>query len=83
LQQAELLKQTSDDPPGYLPGRDLATIPISSVLATVRRVGEEGFLGPGALPLPESVDAIIARMEDAANLTVQGMSIKTLIDDAV
>lgn len=83
LQQAELLKQTSDDPPGYLPGRDLATIPISSVLATVRRVGEEGFLGPGALPLPESVDAIIARMEDAANLTVQGMSVKTLIDDAV
>ncbi len=82
LQHAELLKQTSDDPPAYLPGRDLAAISIETVLTTVRRVGEEGFLSPRALPLPASVDALIARMEDAAILTVQGKSIKTLIDEA-
>lgn len=82
LQQAELLKQTNDEPCAYLPGRDLATIPIESVLKTVRRVGEDGLLSPGALPLPESVDAIITRMEDAANLTVRGMSVKTLVDQA-
>ena len=81
LQQAELLKQTSDDPPGYLPGRDLATIPIASVLTTVRRVGEEGFVSPAALPLPESVELLIARMEDAAGLTLQGVSIKTIVDE--
>lgn len=56
---------TGDDPPAYVPARDLAEVRVADVLARVRVAGEDRFLNPGALPLPPHVEAIAGTIDDA------------------
>ena len=60
LHQSGVLAHTDSDPPGYLPARDLATLPVRVVLEAVRSAGEDRYLNPSALPVPEVVEQTVA-----------------------
>jgi membrane protein len=77
-----LLKETNDNPPGYLPARDLAEMSVASVLETVRTAGEEGFLTLEALPLAPALEDFAARVEGAVAEAVSGVSVRALVDAA-
>ncbi len=80
LLQGELLTQSNDDPPAYLPARDLAEIPIAKILAVVRNAGEARFLNPSSLPLSERVEALLADVDDRIYGATAGISVRTLVD---
>ena len=78
LEREELLTQSGDDPPRYLPARDPALIGVGQVLWAVRAAGEEDFLTPGRLPTPAPVGAVFERMQQAVDASVKGMTIRDL-----
>ena len=55
LEQAKLLVKSNDDPPGYLPARDLSAISVEQLLEAVR------FGGRGQIPQPGRVACFCAR----------------------
>ena len=78
LERRELVVQSTDDPPVYLPARDPSLISVTAVLETVRAAGEEHFLAPGALPAPQPVDAVLERVRQAVESSVGGMTLREL-----
>ncbi len=78
LHQGGLLVQSNDDPPGYLPARDLANVSVKDVLDTVRSAGEDRFLSPDRLPAPGEVEDVIQRLDETARQTVGNISVKEL-----
>jgi membrane protein len=74
-----LLVQTADDPPAYVPARDLEQLTIAELLATVRRAGEDDFLNPDALPAAPQVEAIEARIERAVADALGATSVRDLV----
>lgn len=65
LRSRNILTTTSDDPPGWLPVRDLSEVGIKDVLDAVRMAGEEKGVKPETLPGPTAVEQAIARMDGA------------------
>lgn len=82
LLQGELLAQSNDDRPAYLPARDLAEIPISKILVVARNAGEARFLNPHSLPRPERVEALLADVDDRIYGATAGISVRALVDVA-
>jgi membrane protein len=78
LECRNLLAQSSDDPPRYLPARDPSLISVTQVLETVRAAGEERFLAPSALSVPQAVDALLDRMQQAIETSVGDMTLREL-----
>ena len=76
-----LLRVTNDAPPAYVPARELSQVPLAEMLAAVRAAGEDAFLRPDALPLPEHVEAFAAAVERSVTLTMEGISLRTLVGD--
>lgn len=78
LERRELVVQSTDDPPVYLPARDPSLISVTTVLETVRAAGEERFLSPESLPAPPPVDAVLERVRQAVESSVGGMTLREL-----
>ena len=78
LAEGRLVTPTGDDPPAYLPARDLAEISVAEVLAAVRRAGEVGFMNPDSIPFSQSVNDVVARMEEAMSAATEAISVRTL-----
>jgi membrane protein len=78
LEQRELVVPSTDDPPLYLPARDLSLITVAQVLDTVRAAGEERYFSPEALPAPHPVDAVLERMRQAVQASVGDMTLREL-----
>jgi len=78
LQRRGLLVVAGEEPPIYLPARDPGRIAVAEVLDSVRAAGEDGFLSPTALPAEPSVDALVARLQQAANDVLDGMTLRDL-----
>jgi membrane protein len=78
LGEQGLLAQSADEPPRYLPGRDPSLIAVSQVLATVRAAGEEHFLAPGAMPVPDVVDQVLDRARQAVEASVGETTMREL-----
>jgi len=78
LHQTGILAHTDSEPPGYLPARELATLSVRTVLAAVRSAGEDRFLNPSALPVPEVVEQTIQRMEQALDAALGDLSVTAL-----
>ncbi|HQU15702.1 MAG: ribonuclease BN [Chromatiales bacterium 21-64-14] len=77
-----LLILTADDPPTYLPGRDLETIRSKAVLDVVRTAEESAGadLGAGApLRSEPGVEAILARMDQAVQSALGESTVKQLV----
>jgi membrane protein len=76
---AGFLARSADEPPAFLPARALDGVPVAEVLGIVRSAGEERFFGPAALPLEPSVEAMMARIEQAMHDASAGTSIEALV----
>ncbi len=78
LENRELVVQSGDDPPAYLPARDLALISVNQVLEIVRAAGEDRFLSPGRLPAPPAVDSVLEQIRQAITTSVGDMTLNEL-----
>lgn len=78
LESHDLVVQSGDDPPGYLPARDPSSISVTEVLETVRAAGEKGFLSPEGLPAPPQVDVVLELMRQAVDSSIGGMTLHDL-----
>ena len=78
LEQRGLIAQSTDEPPTYLPARDLSLITVSQVLETVRAAGEERFLSPEGLPVPQPVEAVLERVREAVESSVGEITLRDL-----
>jgi membrane protein len=79
LQQGGLLLQTSDDPPAYLPSRDIGSIALKELLRTVRTAGEEHYLGPQSVPAPAEIESILAKANLAFEEQVDELTVRDLL----
>ena len=75
LESHDLVVQSGDDPPAYLPARDPSAISVTEVLETVRAAGEKGFLSPEGLPAPAPVDAVLEQMRQAVETSIGAMTL--------
>jgi membrane protein len=79
LERGGLLLQTGDDPPVYLPSRDIGSIPLKALLHTVRTAGEEQYLGPQSVPAPEEIESILAKANLAFEEQVDELTLRDLV----
>ena len=79
LEQGGLLVQTGDDPPAYLPSRDLGSIELNDLLLVLRTAGEEHYLGPQAVPVPAEIESILARVDLALEEQVRELTLRDLL----
>lgn len=82
LEQGGLLLRTGDDPPAYLPSRDIGSITLEELLHTVRAAGEEQYLGPEAVPAPAEIESVLARVNLAIDEQVRDLTLRNLVTPA-
>lgn len=82
LEQGGLLLRTGDDPPAYLPSRDLGSIALKDLLFALRTAGEEHYLGPESVPAPAEIEAILARVDLALEEQVRELTLRDLVTPA-
>jgi len=78
LRARGILACTGDDPPGWLPVRDLAAVSAKDLLDAVRAAGEDRYLSAGALPGPEPVEQLLKRYDDAMKTALGKVTLKDL-----
>jgi membrane protein len=78
LEQGGVLMQTSSDPPAFLPARDLTGISVAALLRSVRSAGEDRFLNPAALPVSPGIAAVIERLEQSLDGSLEDFSVASL-----
>ncbi len=78
LECAGLLVRTADEPPAYLPGHALETLPLQAIVDVVREAGETTYLAPDKLPAVESVDALYTEIESAIDSALTGRTLRDL-----
>ncbi|TSA10460.1 MAG: YihY/virulence factor BrkB family protein [Betaproteobacteria bacterium] len=79
LEQGGLLLKTGDDPPAYLPSRDIGSIALKGILHVVRTAGEEHYLEPDSLPAPAEIESILAKMDLALDEQVRELTLRDLL----
>jgi membrane protein len=78
LEAAGILVASRDNPPAYLPKRDLGLLPIRTVLESVRAAGEERFISHDALVLASPVADVLQRIDRARNAALDDMPVTAL-----
>lgn len=79
LVRSGYLVPTVDDPPAYVPRRDIDTIRLSELMVSVRRAGESPFLKEADLtPLPV-VDDLMCTMREARDRALGDRTLKDLV----
>jgi len=78
LRARGILACTGDDPPGWLPVRDLAGVSAKDLLDAVRAAGEDRYLSAEALPGPEPVEQLLKRYDDAMKTALGKVTLKDL-----
>ena len=79
LEHGGLLLQTGDDPPAYLPSRDIGSIALKDMLDAVRTAGEEHYLGPQVVPAPAEIESILAKVNVAIEDQVRALTLRDLV----
>jgi membrane protein len=79
LTDGDVLVPTADDPPAYVPARDLDRLPLAGLLAAVRRAGEDDFLNPATLPLDAPAADFAARNDAAFADSLGTSSVRDLV----
>jgi membrane protein len=79
LEESGLIAETGDEPPHYLPARDITTIRVREVLDAVRSAGE----GPFATAIPHlslpEVDGLLGGIDEAVGAALGEKSISDLL----
>lgn len=78
MQGANYIAASADDPPLYLPARAFETITVKDLLDTVRAAGEADSMGADALPQLADVENMLARLDEAANDSLHGRTLREL-----
>ena len=78
LRARDILACTGDEPPGWLPVRDLGAVSARDLLDAVRAAGEDRYLSAEALPGPEPVERLIKRYDDAMASALSKVTLKDL-----
>jgi membrane protein len=80
LENSGLVVETADNPPGYIPARDIETIKLRDILKSIRGENtEESFwIESRFLSIPQ-VDQVIRRIDEAIEKTLGEETIKDLV----
>jgi len=78
---AGFLSETSDEPPAYLPRRDIETIKLAELYETVRRAGENRLLTLETLPHQSEVEQTMEAVRRAVEEQLGDRSLKELVQD--
>jgi membrane protein len=78
LRARGILASTGDEPPAWLPARELAGVSAKDLIDAVRAAGEDRYLGIGALPGPEPVERLLKRYDEAAASALGKVTLKDL-----
>ena len=78
LHDNELLLQSADDPPLFLPARDPSLISVIQVLDAIRSAGEARFFSPDALPTSAPVEQVLDQMRAAMEAAAGSISLRDL-----
>ena len=78
IQSAGYITETADDPPHYLPARSFETITVKELLDTLRSAEEEPSLSAEILPHEAEVEKLLAHLDEAANASLRGRSLREL-----
>jgi membrane protein len=79
LEKKGLVVETGDDPPAYLPERDIETIRLTELLSSVRTAEEETFQVDDTHISAPQVDRVIKRIEGAIGETLGEETLKGLV----
>lgn len=78
LEQRGLLTRSHDDPPAYLPARDLADVSIGELMSAIRTAGEDRFLNPESLIIPPLAEDLVSQAERTILTSLGNISVKAL-----
>ncbi|MCR4345978.1 MAG: YihY/virulence factor BrkB family protein [Sulfuricaulis sp.] len=78
IQRAGYITETADVPPRYLPARSFETITVKELLDTLRSAEEEPGLNAEILPHEAEVEILLARLDEAADASLRGRSLRDL-----
>ncbi|MGH8736212.1 MAG: hypothetical protein ACREU5_03695 [Burkholderiales bacterium] len=78
LRARGILACTGDEPPGWLPMRELAGVNAKELLDAVRAAGEDRYLSVEALPAPEPVEQLLKRYDEANASVLAKVTLKDL-----
>jgi hypothetical protein len=81
LRDGGFIERTADDPPGYLPARDLGTISLAELLSAVRTAGETPLLNERSVALPEAAREIAVQATRAAESVLAGRTVRDMFLD--
>lgn len=79
LRDAGMLAESADDPPGWVPARDLHGVSVAHLLRTVRQADEDRYLAPVEVPVPTSVEQALARVERGIDQSLEDLSVVDLV----
>ena len=77
---SEFLAETSDEPPAYLPRRDVETISLSELYEVVRSAGENRFLSLKTFPHQQQVDTAMAALQSAVRSELGEQTLKDMVE---
>jgi len=81
LHEQGYLQKTADDPAGFLPARDLATVEVRELLGDVRQAEESRFLNDGCLAVPERVLELSAQARLAVDRELGEVKVRDLVPE--
>ena len=83
LHEQRYLRKTDDDPAGFLPARDLASVEVRELVSDVRQAEESRFLNEGCLAVPRRVIDLSAEARGAVDRELGTVTIRDLVPDDV
>lgn len=79
LENKGLLVPTHDEPPAYLPGKDIAVMTLHEIVSAVRIAGEDGHISGKAASSVAEVDHIMNDIETAVAASLNNRTLRDLI----
>jgi membrane protein len=68
----------SQEPPGYLPARELDAVSVHEVLALVRSAGEDRYLNPSVLEVSPAMQEVLDRVDSQSEKILGAVSVSSL-----
>jgi len=79
--KAGFLSETADEPPAYLPKRDIEAITLTELYEVVRSAGENRLLTLKTLPYQAEVERTMTAVEGAVAAELGDSTLKDLVED--
>jgi membrane protein len=79
LEEKGLLVTTNNEPPEYLPAKDLEIITLNEIIYAVRTAGEDTHISGKALASVTAADGIMNSIEDAITASLEKQTLRSLV----